>query len=419
MESDPSPFNEIDPFPAYYGSQREQCSRPLVQSYQIQEEESRNMLARLTGSGFHDSTPMILEVTRRLAQAYYDQGKQRQAELLYRKLISAQQRRGDAPSANILSVQIDLVNTMCEQGRLLEAKNLQEEVHSAIIDTFASRHSLVRRSLLSIGRIWGLLKNHEEEEDVCRQLVQMNLIHLGPRDPKTLDSIYRLALALRGRRKFAESEGLQRVAIQLYQETHQQRHDDICWSLEALARVFKDQDRSEEAIALFRLSAERAKEFLGVEHISTMNCQRVLGRELRKLELYEESEELLKATVQVQIDVMGEDYPYTLWSIYELGETLRKREKYQESSIWLGKTFRKSLTIFGPSSDLAIESCDSLGICYESRGLYREAKVLYSELLDKIRAAQGDNEQSIEKVQGWIRDIVEEIEGEWAVDGSL
>jgi tetratricopeptide (TPR) repeat protein len=371
------------------------------------------MLEQLKRGGFDDTKPVVLEITRRLAQAYYDQGKQRQAEILYRKLISAQKRSDATELADMLSVQIDLVNTICEQGRFLEAKDLQANVHGAIINAFASHHHLVRRSLSAIIRIWGLLQNHEEEEAICRQLVQISLTHLGPRDPDTLDAIYRLALAMRGRKQFVESESLQRITVQLYQEAHKYRHSDICWSLEALARVFNDQGRTEEAINLFRLSAERAREFLGVEHVSTMNCYRVLGRELRKQGLFQESEELLVATVKIQINVMGEDYPYTLWSIYELGETLLKRDKYQESSIWLKKSFRQSLVIFGPLNDLAIESCDSLGVCYESQGLYGEAMALYQELLDKLRAAKGDNEQSIAKVEGWIQDI-HSFGAEWA-----
>jgi tetratricopeptide (TPR) repeat protein len=410
----PSPLNALPLFPPSLnrGSHKPQSSTTVVQSQQMQETAYSARLDKLKRAGFDEVHPVVLKATQGLAEVCYNQGKYCQAEKLYKKVLSDPQRSHDVfGSMDVLSLQLDLVDAIINQGRVSEAKEMHVEVHAAIVNALPPHHHLFRSSLNVMNRICIYAQNYHEGESICRELVQISLVYLGPRDPDTLSAIYRLATAMRDRNCYSESERLQRIVIQLYQKGQDQLHYDICCSLIELARVFEGQDQLEEAVKIYHVSSERAKQFLGDAHHTTMFSNYCLGRVLRRQGLLQESEELLMATVVLQVKTLGEDHPAPLVTIYDLGETLLARGKYQEAATWLKKSFQRSLAIFGPGYGLTMGSCNSLGLCYEKQGLYVVARALYQELIDKLRVAKGDNHPRISEIQGWIDEVNGKFDG--------
>jgi tetratricopeptide (TPR) repeat protein len=412
----PSPFDELYVFPTQIlrHTNRRQKFETILHSQRKDELLFAGKLEQLKRAGFDEWHPAVFELTKRLAQTFYAQGKVKQAETLLRKLLSVQQDMDRIQSMDVLYLQIDLIDSLCHRGRVFEAKKLHEKVHAAIVKTFPTQHHLLQRSLVSMIIILDQMKENGEQETMSRQLVQINLAQLGPKHPDTIDAMSRLAISMRLRRRYIESEKLQRIAVKLSYEVHTEDYDVICWSFIDLARGFEDQAYFEDAIKYYLLAAERAREFLGDEHTTTMACNRSIGRTLRRKGVIRESEELLFATTKLQTKALGEDHVETLWTMFELGCTLCESDKDQEGAgaLWLEKCFQKGLDIFEPKHSLTIYSCDSLGICYERQGRYDDALALYHKLLNNVRDAEGAEDPTISKIQGWIDKVHEFIEEE-------
>jgi tetratricopeptide (TPR) repeat protein len=340
----------------------------------------------------------------RLADAYYDQDKDKDAEMLYRKILSVQQISEESQSEANLWVQFDLIECISFQSRYVEAKEMLKRVYAAIAGKFASHHPIFRRYLNVKATILDSTENYEEKEDISRDVIQLCLVHLGPRHPSTLDAIYRLGVTLWARNKYFESEQLQRIAIYFYQEGTEVLHD-ICWSMINLGRVFEGQNRLEDATRLYSLAFEKAKEGLGDEHRTTMLSCYHLGRLLREMGSLQESEELLRTTCALQIRVLGEEHPNSLWTMCHLGETLRQRVKYEESVSLLEECFQKCLDLLELDYRLTGACCDYLGLCYEDQERYGDALALYHKAVDKIRGA---GEIGIWRVEGF-QDRIERI----------
>ena len=90
---------------------------------------------------------------------------------------------------------------------------MYEKVYTAIINAFALYYYLFRSSLKVINRICIYIQNYYKEESICRELVQISLVPLGPRDPDILNTVYRLATAIRDRDCYSKSKQLQYIAI--------------------------------------------------------------------------------------------------------------------------------------------------------------------------------------------------------------
>lgn len=420
IEIHTSPFNELYPFsaPVPPVSKRFQSPWTVQQAMKTAEREYTTKLKQLRRAGFEESRPVIVKVMTRLADIYYQQGRERLAETLYRKVISVRKEPDGSVPVNILQAQCDLISSICEQGRVLEASRMLESVFAAITKRCLPDHFLYRDYLKASYIVFYYLSNFEEAEAVCRDLVQICLVHLGPRSPDTLDAMRKLAQALRQRNQYAESERLERIAVQLCSETHEEKHNEICWSLLGLGWAFESQCQFEAALKLFRLSAERAREFLGDEHLTTMKCNHNLGGSLRRVGLPQESESLLAATARAQMKVLGEDHLDTLRTIRELGRTLRERGKYDESLIWLEKSFRKCLILLEFDYSLTMEFCSEVGLCYEDQGRYTDALALYQETMGRLQAANGDHSLEISGLQRWVDWVHEMIDEEREEDSE-
>lgn len=412
-ERRPTPFNELYAFSSSVVrySPRAQNPMTLVQVNENNQMEYNDKLERFQRAGFDESHPAVLKVLKFLAALYYRCSKFKETETLCRKVLSAGKRSHGTNIVETFKVQLYLIESISEQGRYLEAKEMQEKLHTSMPSSFQPYHPVFQGSLVVKIKILNWMQNYEEEEDICRQLVQTSLIQFGPRDPSTLYAMYSLACAMRSRKRYAESERLQRIVIQLNQDTLYQDHNHFCWSLVELSNVLHEQGQIDDAIKLHRLSFERAKAHLGEKHVTTMECSSLLGNALAHRGLLQESEELLQRNVGLLRDVLGEDDLRTARAICALGLTLLRMEKYCESSIWFVKAYETSLAVLGPNHKFTILSCELLGMCYESQGFHMEALVIYRELLDKIRATKGQDDSNMFSIQNRINYVLRIIAG--------
>jgi hypothetical protein len=110
------------------------------------------------------------------------------------------------------------------------------------------------------------MEDWDRKEAVMRDLVQICLMHLGPRDPETLNSVFRIASVMMGQKRYYESERLRRLTIQLCQEGTEEHHERMCWSFTSLGRVYEAQGKLDDAVKLLQESTKQAKESLGHEN---------------------------------------------------------------------------------------------------------------------------------------------------------
>jgi tetratricopeptide (TPR) repeat protein len=411
-----SPFGELYHFPTHGPTPtqrfRSSSSMTRVQSLQNDMVKLSSKITILQRAGLQEHHPGMLPVMKDLADTFFILGKYREAERWYRKIVTIQPENDNTWSEQDFEVRLELMDVLSFQEKHLEAKSMLECVCAAITKRFLPTHEIYQKFMLFKVHVIERAGDKKAGEAICRDLVQLCLVHLGPRNEETVDAIYNLAYIMRGREQFLESERLQRIALQLYQENNQWLDFDICWSLMELASGLKDQGRLDEALKIYYAASEMAGKELGEEHPATMETYYRLGVALQKKGHLQESEKLLVTTVQAQIKVLGEDDLTTLWTMYALGNVLSQGGNHQQSAVWLKRCFENSLTRLPFDNRLIFDSCEALGELYEKQGAYMDALAVYEEGLGAFRATQGDYNEDISTIQSEIKRIHQLIEEE-------
>lgn len=183
----PSPFNELYPFPASATrvSKRSQAFQPSIERYQMQEVAYKQKLEDLNRAGVDESHPIAFKITQYLSRTLSKQGKDRQAEGLLRKLLLIEAGTDKARHRDMLSVEIDLIDNLSHQGRAFEARELHELVETEIERSFTPHDHLFRKSMKSMTKILRDTGQEKELEAKSRQLTQVNLVYLGPKNHGT------------------------------------------------------------------------------------------------------------------------------------------------------------------------------------------------------------------------------------------
>ncbi|OIW35451.1 TPR-like protein [Coniochaeta ligniaria NRRL 30616] len=410
VERPPSPFDELSVFPHAQGpAMTLRSSLTLANSRQNLANQILGKLTLLQIAGLKDNHPGVLDLTNRLADIAYDSGKMTEANSLYRKVLASQ--GGDLLTSpeKVLHAQAGLIDGLCREGHPLEAKEMLESVSAVMAKRFDPRHVIFRRLQKARIEIFNWMEDWDREEPVARDLVQLCLELLGPKDPETLNALFRLASVMMGQKRYPESEELHRKTIHLCQEGTEKHHERMCWSSTSLGRVYEAEGKLDEAIEILQQSQKRAKESLGDENEAVMIGDYRLARILARRGYLQNSEELLLDTLARQTKVLGEAHINPMCTMFELGYTLQQAKRYGEAASWLEKCFHKSLTL--SNFEFMTRFCARLGGCYEEQGRHEEALGFYREAMEFLLAAKEKSDDELFDVGQYVAKIQDLIDG--------
>lgn len=109
--------------------------------------DSKTLLSSLKAAGFDHNHTVVLEAKVRLAKAYFDLGKDREARNLYELLVSGYTEAEGACSMSTIEMKTHLADALRRENRHAKAKEVLDEVESAIPTNFAPCHWLMKKYL--------------------------------------------------------------------------------------------------------------------------------------------------------------------------------------------------------------------------------------------------------------------------------
>jgi tetratricopeptide (TPR) repeat protein len=404
LERPPSLLNELAIFPPTSKPPRTfQSSLTLARCRQNFYNQLYRKLNVLKRAGVGESDPIRLNLINQLADVTYSSGKTLEANSLYRQFLASQGRNLMTAPEKVLHAQVGLIDGLCRAGHPLEAKEMLARVTAVMEKRFSPTHVIFRRLLKAKIEIFNWMEDWDREAPVARDLVQLCLVHLGPKDPETLNAIFRLGSVMMGQKHFSESARLHQLTIQLCQEGTEKHHERKCWSSTSLARVYEADGKLDDAIQLLRESNRRAKESLGHENEAVMIGDYRLARILAKRGLLQESEELLRDTLARQTRVLGEAHINTLCTVFDLGYTLQLEKRYPEAAACLEKCFHKSLGL--SNFKFMTRFCTQLGCCYEDQGRHEVALAYYHQAIEFLCSAKVKSNDELFDVGQYVAEI--------------
>lgn len=308
-----------------------------------------------------------------LAMTYRAAGKFQKAMLLDEETVcifSESDMKGpDHPDT--LQAKLNLAWTYSDVGNnIAKAERLEREVIAKRSDIYGPESLQVGVARGSLGMsLWRQARYKEAEEEFAFAL-KKKVAGYGKEHPSTLLTMGNLASALRGQKRWASAENLNREVLDIRERTlgPDKKHKDIARAMANLGVTLLEAGRVEEAYEWEMKALDMFRETVGEYHLHTIDTLENLGRVLPALGKDVEAIETLEQLVSKQKIVRGEAHPVTLEAMKLLGEFAghedmlnKAREIEQKETERKEKEAENNLKGVGDIEDKMVRSASEAG----------------------------------------------------------
>lgn len=247
-----------------------------------------------------------------LAVGLNNQGRDEEAEAVYREVLPIYRRELDPADVRIGTVLNNLAVVLGNRGDFAAAEPLHREALHIMRAAYGDEHPEVAYTLYNLGGVLDAQGDYAAAEPLYREALALRLKLLGENHPYVLLTRASLANLLWARKDFAAAEPLAREALAGGAATLDADHPLMAYAHIVLGQVLCDAGKPAEGEAHLRSALEIRRKVFPPGHWLLANTESSLGACLTVLGRYEEAEELLQKSYQQLRSDRGEDHEKTV-----------------------------------------------------------------------------------------------------------
>jgi len=275
--------------------------------------------------------PASLAVRYCLAQVVGGQGRNSEAEAMYRQLLADQQRvlGADHPATygtrRSLAWMIECQGRHGEAGQMYQelAADQQQTLGGDDLDTLSTRNSLAW--------MMGMHGQFADAEILTRQILAAREGRLGPDDPATLSARHTLGYVLWRQGRHDEAEDVFSQVLAMRERVLGDKHPALLATRLRLARVYGDQGKLDEAEMLCRQVLRDRQRRSGDDHPSTLKTRSVLHRITGLQGRHADAERMGQQLLADQQRVLGAGHPEQLITRHNLAWNIEQQGRLAEA----------------------------------------------------------------------------------------
>jgi len=174
-----------------------------------------NMELKTLNSMERSGIVCLVKIMRSIAHRHFELGHFRLAETWWRCFISCYLAMPGCQPIHILYACLWLISSIKGQGRLSKARSLHRGVHQKILNLVGSEHEIAFFSNTILAAFHNTSSEFHSELRIYRELVQIVLLHFGPRHTITLKYLSMLGWALDRCGQSGDAEEIFRIRLGL------------------------------------------------------------------------------------------------------------------------------------------------------------------------------------------------------------
>jgi tetratricopeptide (TPR) repeat protein len=355
----------------------------------------------------------LVEAMGARAEELYDQECYDTAETWFRRVVRAKKLVNWYKPHQTLWACLQVVNCLRYQFRYKEAQELQQSLHGTIERIFGADNDVSIQSIELNAELLGHLGFLAEEEAIRRQVLQICLIRLGIRHPKTISALEGLGAALDTLERHGEAQPLLEASLHFRFEPVKISGDFlispcILWDVAVLARALTRDGRYDESenvldfahSLLGNATRWRNRAFLYYHYARA--CTYRLQKRL------ENSEEIFRGLLKYHLDYMVPGM--TMESMNNLAAILEETGRHREAASWRKKEYLLHLKIYGLTHHYTVECCKEVGFCYADQSQYDKGKLFFEEVIEMLDLSSEESDSRtvcIQNVKAWMEELEE------------
>jgi serine/threonine protein kinase len=274
-------------------------------------------------------------------------------------------------------------------GRYEQAVSHLSAAHQLRVAQLGPDHPDTLDTVLRLAQAIRRTGRHAEAIPLFEQVRDHQSQKLGPDDPRTLSAQNQLADVHQAAGHFGE-------AIRLFEEVREVQtrklgpdHPDTVSTLHNLAGAYHLAGRTAEAIPLFEQAREQTARTLGPDHVESLTALHNLGVVYRDTGRTAEAIPLLEQAREGRARKVGPDHPETLIAMDNLAGAYMNAGRTAEAIRLLEQVRDGWTRKVGPDHPGNLGALNSLALAYRAAGRTAEAVALLEEVRPKVIQKRG------------------------------
>ena len=207
-----------------------------------------------------------------LASVLECQGKYKEAEEMYRRVLKGREKLVEIEHPHTLITLNHLALILQRQGRYKEAEEMLRRALVGYEKGLGVEHPSTLTSVSNLASVLRRQGRYEEAEEMLQRALVGSEKVLGIEHPDTLNSVKNLALILQHQVRYKEAEEMLRRALVGYEKVLGVEHPSTLGNVHCLAVLLDSQKRYHEASILYQRASAGFLDMLGPDHPKTRKC---------------------------------------------------------------------------------------------------------------------------------------------------
>lgn len=266
------------------------------------------------------------------AQYLRERGRYTEAEPLYQRVLSIQERVLGVDHPQVATSLSGLAVLYRRQGNYRQAEPLFQQALYIWVQELGPDHPQIAGPLNGLASIYCDQGKYEQAEPLFRRAVSIREQALGPEHPQVASLLNNLAILYAEQGKDKQAEEFLLRAIHIWEQALGSEHPQIAFSLANLAELYQRQRRDLEAEALYLRSLHIWEQTLGPEHPEVALSLNDLANLYREQGKYAEAEALYQRARSIREQSLGSLHPETAQTLHDFALCYQKQEKLTEAA---------------------------------------------------------------------------------------
>jgi len=286
-------------------------------------------------------SPATARFLNSLATLLATQGRQTEAEPLYRRALATDEASLGPDHPNVAIRLNNLASLLQDTNRLTEAEPLYRRALAIDEASYGSDHPNVATGLNNLAELLHDTNRLTEAEPLYRRAKEIYQASYGPDHPNVATGLNNLAWLLKDTNRLTEAEPLYRRALAIDEASYGPDHPKVANRLDNLAELLRASNRLTEAEPLYRRALAIDEASLDPNHPNVAIRLNNLAMLLKATNRLTEAEPLYRRALAIKEASYGPDHPNVATGLNNLAALLQGTNRLTEAE----PLFRRALEI--------------------------------------------------------------------------
>jgi tetratricopeptide (TPR) repeat protein len=269
---------------------------------------------------------------------------------------------------HILEARITFGMFYHDQGRYKDAEMMYNRAMAGYEKAWGPEHTSTLNTVNNLGILYIDQGRHSDAEMMYNRALAGYEKALGPEHTSTLNTVNNLGILYADQGRHSDAEMMYNRALAGYEKAWGPEHTSTLDIINNLGNLFKNQGRQSDAEMMYNRALAGYEKALGPEHTSTLNTVNNLGILYADQGRHSDAEMMYNRALAGYEKTLGPEHTFTLSTVNNLGNLYVDQGRHSDAEMMYNRALAGYEKAWGPEHTSTLDIINNLGNLFKNQG---------------------------------------------------